>query len=218
MFSVHPVTAANQTEYRDQLDQYFKLRHDIYVEGRGWRELKRPDGREIDAFDTEQATHLLGITPDGEVVAGSRLVPTLAPHLMSEVFPELADGGVPRRADVFEWTRIFVVERLREPGRPSRASGMMYCAIQEYCLTRRVSQLSIVCEDCWHRRLSSFGWKPRRLGEPIKRDGAVIAGLIVEVSDRALMATRQFFGISGSALYTPLTPEFIAAPRRAQSA
>jgi len=55
MFKVHVVDAANSVAYREQLDQYFKLRHHIYVGERGWRTLKRPDGREMDAFDTPDA-------------------------------------------------------------------------------------------------------------------------------------------------------------------
>ena len=70
-----------------------------------------------------------------EVVCGSRLVPTHHPHLMSEVFPELANvKGLPRSADIFEWTRIFVVLAERESGRLCKAAGVVYCGILEFCL------------------------------------------------------------------------------------
>ena len=39
--------------YARLLDDYFRIRHDIYVVERKWTELARPDGREIDQFDTD---------------------------------------------------------------------------------------------------------------------------------------------------------------------
>ncbi|MEC5293601.1 acyl-homoserine-lactone synthase [Aurantimonas sp. C2-3-R2] len=90
MFHIHIVDSSNRGAYRDELEQHFRLRHDIYVGERGWHNLARPDGREVDAFDTEDAVYLLGILPGKGVVAGSRLVPSVKPHLMSDVFPQLA--------------------------------------------------------------------------------------------------------------------------------
>jgi acyl-homoserine lactone synthase len=200
MFSVHVINEANRHLYGDCLEQYFRLRHAIYVEGRGWQALKRPDRREIDAFDTPHATYLLGLTETGEVVAGSRLVPTMRPHLMSEVFPRLARYGVPRDKATLEWTRFFVVERLREPHRPSRAAGLMYCSIVEFCLASNVDRLTVVCEEYWFERLASIGWKPTLLGAGIERDGDRIVGLISEMSSDALACTRRFFDIGAPAL------------------
>lgn len=196
MFKVHPVDHTNRTGYQSHLETYFRLRHDIYVEERGWHELRRPDGREIDAFDTGHAVHLLGIAPQLGVVAGSRLVPTTRPHLMSEVFPSLAGGRVPRHPNVFEWTRFFVTRSFREPGRPCRAAGLVYCSIQEYCLQHDIRNLTIVCEDYWFRRLASIGWNPRLLGNSLQCDNTTIVGLMVEVSNDALRSTRQIYRIS----------------------
>src|SRR3546814_13258346 len=82
MFQSHVVDVSNRGAYRVQVEQHFRLRHEIYVGERGWLDLARSDGREVDAFDNEDAVYLLGIMPDEGVVAGSRLVPSLKPHLM----------------------------------------------------------------------------------------------------------------------------------------
>jgi acyl-homoserine lactone synthase len=75
MLAIHVVRSSNSHLYAEQLDQYFRARHDVYVKERGWTELDRPDGREIDQFDTPSAVYLMAI--DGErVVGGHRLVPT----------------------------------------------------------------------------------------------------------------------------------------------
>ena len=55
MPEIHVVTKHNRHLYEGYFDPYFRLRHDIYVKQRKWMALDRPDGREIDQFDTEDA-------------------------------------------------------------------------------------------------------------------------------------------------------------------
>jgi acyl-homoserine lactone synthase len=85
MFKVHAIHVGNRHLYEAALDQHHRIRHDIYVGERKWMDLERADGREIDQFDTDRTVYLLGIEPGKGVVGGSRLVPTLEPHLMSDV-------------------------------------------------------------------------------------------------------------------------------------
>ncbi|MBD1547809.1 acyl-homoserine-lactone synthase [Roseibium aggregatum] len=201
MFQIHIVDRSNQCDYQIHLEQHFRLRHKIYVDERGWHDLARPDGREVDEFDTEDATYLLAITPGEGVVAGSRLLPSLKPHLMSEVFPQLAPSGVPKADDIYEWTRIFVVSALREPGYPCVAAGAVYCGILEYCLRHRIRHLSIVCETYWFDRLARLGWNPRSLGPSLVHREETIIGLIVDMSPAALETTRRAYAIDGSVLW-----------------
>jgi acyl-homoserine lactone synthase len=203
MFQIHAIDASNRAEYQAELEDHFRIRHDIYVDERRWLDLARPDRREVDAFDTPDTIYLLGIAPGRGVVAGSRLVPSLKPHLMSEVFPDLAHGSVPRAKDIFEWTRIFVVPALREPGRLCQAAGIVYCGILEFCLQRGIRQLSVVCEPYWFDRLAALGWNPRRLGDPLQHGGASIVGLIVDMTPSALRATREAYAIGEPVLRKP---------------
>jgi acyl-homoserine lactone synthase len=201
MFSVHVVDAQNRTAYRDALEEHHRLRHQIYVGERRWMALERPDGREVDQFDTPAATYLLGLHPGGGVVAGSRLVPTTQPHLMSEVFPELAAlRGLPRAPDIYEWTRIFVAPAWRERGRPCRAAGRIYAGLVEFALARSIRQLSVVCEAYWIARLAELDWRPRALGEPIEADGMTIVGITVDMTRDALERTRAVYGLDGPVL------------------
>jgi acyl-homoserine lactone synthase len=123
MFKMHIVDWSNRQAYQDQLERYFRVRHEIYVSGRQWRLIEWPIALEIDAFDTNDAVYLLGIEDDGNIAGGSRLVPTLKPHLPSEVFPMLVDGESPRGTDIYEWTPLFISPSLRRSGRSSRAAG-----------------------------------------------------------------------------------------------
>ena len=126
---IHIVTAANRRAYGAELAQHFRLRHDIYVAERGWKELARPDGLERDQFDNDDATYVLAVD-DNRVIGGSRLIPTLKPHLLSEVFAGLAAvRGVPRGDDIVEWTRMFVVKERREGRNIGRTAGTVICGV-----------------------------------------------------------------------------------------
>ena len=200
MFQLHVVDRSNRHAYAGYLEDYFKVRHDIYVGERGWLDLARADGREIDDFDSGDAIYLLGICPQRKFVAGSRLLPSLKPHLLNDVFPQLAEGRVPRGEDVFEWTRFFVVPALRSQGRPSNAAGVVYCGIVEFCLKREIRQLSVVCEPHWLQRFESLSWNPVQLGSPlICKDGPII-GILLNISEEALSTTRTFYGITQSVI------------------
>ena len=87
MVRIKVVTWANRKQYRVVLERYFRIRYDIYVKRRQWRAVARPINIEMDAFDTEHAVYLLALDRAGKIVGGSRLVPTLQPHLLGNVFP-----------------------------------------------------------------------------------------------------------------------------------
>ena len=93
MFKVHAIDAGNRDLYSDALEQHHRIRHDIYVGERRWMELARPDGREIDQFDTDDAVYLLGIETDGRVVAGSRLMRTDRPISSTTSFRSSPTSG-----------------------------------------------------------------------------------------------------------------------------
>lgn len=202
MFQLHVVDRSNRSCYEAHLDNYFRIRHDIYVGERGWRDLARPDGREIDPFDTDDATYLIGISPEGEVVAGSRLIPSWKPHLMKNTFPAVADHEVPVAADIFEWTRVFVAPALRAHGRSSPAAGRLYCGIAELCLERHIRRLSVVTEPHWFERFEFLGWRPLLLGSPVSGPDGPIIGVLLEMKEEALTRIRNIYSLDGRVLFS----------------
>jgi acyl-homoserine lactone synthase len=198
MLAIHVVRSSNSHLYAEQLDQYFRARHDVYVKERGWTELDRPDGREIDQFDTPSAVYLMAI--DGErVVGGHRLVPTSEPTLISDVFPFLALRGLPRRPDVCELSRIFVVRERR--GAPSGGvESHILAGTMEYALAEEISQFTIVMETWWIPRLQEIGWNVKPLGIPVDIKGMLTVGVVVDVTEEAWEETRHRRDVPGSVL------------------
>lgn len=195
---LHVVSAENRELYAPQVEESFRIRHRIYVKERGWHDLDRPDEREVDQFDNDDAIYLLALDENsGRVLGGSRLVPSLKPHLMSEVFPQLASTReLPRAPDVFEWTRYYVIAERREPHAISDISCTILCGVQEYCLENGIAQLSIVTEPFWITRFLDLGWRPRPLGLGIRWQGMDVIGITVEISESALQQTRNVRGFT----------------------
>jgi acyl-homoserine lactone synthase len=181
---VHVIRHDNRHLYADVLEDYFRLRHQIYVVERKWSALDRPDKREIDQFDTGETVYLLGLE-GRSIVAGMRLVPTTGPTLLSDLFPKLSLDGPIRRPDVFELSRIFVVRNRRGEHAGPRAEAVIQAAAMEYGLSVGLSAFTIVLETWWLPRLLDQGWIARPLGLPIDIDRMSTVAVMVDVNERA---------------------------------
>ena len=181
---VHVIRRDNRHLYLDILEDYFRLRHQIYVVERKWSVLDRPDKREIDQFDTDETVYLLGLEGRA-IIAGMRLVPTTGPTLLSELFPKLSLDGPVRRPDVYELSRIFVVRNRRGEHAGPRAEAVIQAAAMEYGLSVGLSAFTIVLESWWLPRLLDQGWVARPLGLPIDIDQMSTVAVMVDVNERA---------------------------------
>jgi acyl-homoserine lactone synthase len=216
MISVHLIANANAHLYRDEMDAYFRTRHEIYVRERGWKALDRPDGREIDQFDTARTSYVVAM--DGsKIVGGMRLVPTLCPTLLSDLFPELSLRGAVKRSDIYELSRFFVTRERRGEQTNPRVEALVQCATMEYGVATGLRQFSIVCETWCVPLLQDQGWRTSPLGVPVELDGMSTMAVLVEISEQAVRAIRECRSIVGSILTVrgmqlpePLTPALVA--------
>jgi acyl-homoserine lactone synthase len=181
---VHVIRRDNRHLYSQILEDYFRLRHQIYVVERKWAALDRPDKREIDRFDTDETVYLLGLE-GRSIIAGMRLVPTTAPTLLSELFPKLSLNGPVQRSDVYELSRIFVVPKRRGEHAGPRAEAVIQAAAMEYGLSMGLSAFTIVLESWWLPRLLDQGWVARPLGLPIDIDSMSTVAVMVEINEQA---------------------------------
>jgi acyl-homoserine lactone synthase len=182
MPEIHVVGRDNRHLYESYFDPYFRLRHDIYVKQRKWMALDRPDGREIDQFDTEEAVYLFCIDR-GQLIGAMRAVPTLAPTLLSEIFPYLNIRGPICRSDVYELSRVFVIPERRGEHAGPRVETLLLTAIMEYGISTGLTGFSIVLESWWLPRFERYGWKARPLGLPHMMDGMSVLAVLVDCDE-----------------------------------
>lgn len=188
---IHVISALNRHLYEDVIEQHFRLRHEIFVEERKWEALRRSDGREIDAYDDDDAIYLLALE-DRRVLGGSRLYPTTKPTMMSDVFPHLAAvRGCPVDPLVWEWSRFFVARDRRD----GAFNLQLMAAAQEFCLDQGIERLCLVMETWWLPRFQEIGFVVTPLGLPALVENSWTMAATIEVRQVSLDIVRDRIGM-----------------------
>ncbi len=144
---------SDRTKTPDRFDRMFRLRHQVFVTGRGWS-LPSRNSREIDQYDVDDTVYFLDINDD-EVIEGSvRLTPTEKHSLLADYYPHLIENGdAPRSPHIYEATRYIVlpVRKSRESNRVVKAR--LLSAMLEWALGNKLSFIQTVIDTA---TLSSF--------------------------------------------------------------
>jgi acyl-homoserine lactone synthase len=179
------------------LEQNFRLRHRIFVEMEGWKALRRPDGRDVDAFDNADATHLLITDTDGTLVGGSRITPLDRPNLLQTVFNGLVQGEFPAHPSLgADWTRFYVHPDRREGRRRAPESAALFCSVMEYALSQGFSFITFVSSIYMLEHGTAVGWRITPLGAPTMMEGRPTIAAWIEVSEAALDNVRRVTGMT----------------------
>jgi acyl-homoserine lactone synthase len=134
-------------------DQLFRLRHQIFIKGRGWS-LPSVNDCEIDQYDVDDAVYLLDLNDEGMIQGSVRMTPSDKCSLLADYFPHLVENGEsPRSPVVYECTRYIVLpsQKSRESNRAAKAR--LLSAAVEWSLHRGLSYLQTVIDSV---TLSSF--------------------------------------------------------------
>jgi acyl-homoserine lactone synthase len=193
MSVIQIVTPENDYHYRAEMEQAYRLRHQVFVEEMGWDDLAKPNGREIDQFDNKHAVHMLYIE-EGQVLGYQRLLPSTRPHLLSEIMPELCEVERPVGAHIWEISRHCVAPGHREKGRfASPIANVLGSGLLEWAFECGVSKFIIETEPMGLLPLVQLLFHPMPLGFPRKIAGRdVIATLTFD--RRTLNRLRKLRG------------------------
>jgi len=187
---IHIVTPENQHLFREPMEQAYRLRHRVFVEEMGWEELRQSDGREIDQFDDDHAVHMLYIQKD-KVLGYQRMLPSIRPHLLSEVLPDLCEVERPVGTHIWEWTRYCVEPAHRERGRAlSPVANALLSGIVEWGLESGISAIIIEMNPLWLLRLVQLYFRTTPLGLP-RRLGNQDVLAVTAAFDRRTLARLQ---------------------------
>jgi acyl-homoserine lactone synthase len=197
------VDGDNSDQHRDLLDRAFRLRHEIFVEEKGWEDLRRADGRERDQFDDEHAVHHILLRND-EIVGYQRLLPTTRSHLLSSVLSDLCHTMPPRGPRVAEWTRFCLAPGCRET-RP-RANGVFLELAQgvvEWGMANNIDTVTVAID--WRLMVIAMQLRffVRPLGFPKKLGREEIVALRMSFNRETLAAIHEARGSTDSVLRLP---------------
>lgn len=193
------------------MEKIWRFRHEQFVERLGWEAIRRSDGLEIDQFDRDRAVHLALFHEDA-VVGYTRLLPTTEPHLLSDVYPQIMNGGTwPRSPDIFEWTRCVAEGDILINQVP--ASHVLMTGVMEFCLVAGITSVIVETHPKLVDLLISTGWQVTKLGLPSLLEGGLIVPIQAKPSMAGLMKHHQLYSIQGTTLLlepelrNPLKPE-----------
>lgn len=194
-------TGAQRAQHADAFDQMFHDRKRVFVDRLGWRLPLAGPTMEIDQFDTDQAIYLLALAPGtGRHLGSVRLLPSMAPHLMGEVFPDLCADGVPIGPAIWEASRLCTSPDVRDTRTLLAVHRRLALAMIEFALRAGIDAYTCVTESRHVAALLSTGWVVEPLSLPTLRDGALIEALAIRIEPATLHTVRARTGLAASVL------------------
>lgn len=189
------IDRTNMAQRAAELEEAFRFRHSIFVDGMGWEQIRRTDGLERDQFDTEHAVHFL-LCEKGKLVGYQRLLPTTRPYLLTEVYPYLCDGEAPHDPFVFEWTRLAVLPNLRGDGDGLGSAGAeLVLAMVEWCIARGIRAVILEMAPPQLVKLAQCHFMAYPLGVAHPVDGRLAMAVVAHFDHRTVAKLREFAGL-----------------------
>ncbi len=158
----------------------FEARKRVFVDLLKWDVPVLANTWELDHFDDEQATYIIISDGKGGHLASARLLKTVRPHLLDQLYPELADTEIPRGADVLEITRFCIDPYQRAPQR-RQARDTLVTALTEHALAAGIARYTGVAEINWFQQIANFGWDCVALGAPRMIRGRMLVAMVIEI-------------------------------------
>lgn len=177
-----------------------KDRKIVLMDRLGW-DLESPDGlHEIDRYDGDDTLYLIVHQREtGRHLGSVRLLPSMGPHLLGDVFPHLCADAVPMGPDVAEITRLVTAPGL------SRAEALqvrrqMSIALFEHALSAGITRYTMVTHLPWLPSLLSIGWDAEPLGMPHGEGVDAVAAMQIFVNVETLARLRSAWNMPAQVL------------------
>ncbi|WP_298379544.1 acyl-homoserine-lactone synthase [uncultured Bradyrhizobium sp.] len=200
------VSGPDVSRHAALMDRAYRFRHAIFVDEKGWDDLRQPDGLERDRFDDAHAIHQICLRGD-DIVGYQRLLPTTRPHLLSDVLGDLCRRRPPRGPRVFEWTRFCVAPGQREM-RPRGDSPFLELAqgVVEWGMVNRVDTVTVAID--WRLMVIAMQLRffVRPLGFPKRIGRDEVVALRMSFNRETLAALHDARGCETPVLTTTSWP------------
>lgn len=147
------------------LDSMYRLRSDVFHKRLGW-DVRVEDGREHDWFDLIGPHYVVAHDGDARALGCCRLLPTLGPNMLRDIFPELLDGApVPASASAWEVSRFALCDEGSQGGFGfSGISSSIIAEVFRFIATQGAERLVGVTSAPFERMMRHMGLQVERLG------------------------------------------------------
>lgn len=165
-------------KYKNELNQYFKLRKKVFCDKLNWVDPK-PDGLETDRFDSLFNVYILCIDSNTGLVAGGvRLMPSTGPTLLHTVWADmLPTDNDYRSSTLWEATRFCVDETIssRKSNLLNRTTLALSMAVADFGNANGISHVVGVCEHYFFNMSGAYGPKAEIISTKTDENGLKIS-------------------------------------------
>lgn len=198
---IHVIDSLCKNEYRNMLEEMFRLRARVFEGRLGW-DVQVRDGMERDHFDDLDPAHIVSVDDEGRVVGCMRLLQTTGPHMLSDVFSSIMDGEPPLRSStLWEATRFCVDTNLLTSGRGANTISYVTSEVMigafEYAMAAGVTDAVAVIDPVMNRVLQRSGNAPYDyVGSPKPMGKVTALAALMDCSKERIARIREFSGIT----------------------
>lgn len=187
------VTKHNRSQYEAQLTDMFRLRHRIFVDLLGWKELRREDGLEFDEFDHLDSLYCIVWDTQHEKTTGFlRLSPTLAPSLTAAKYSHKCNfEPIPSGETVYDISRMAVDPENLSKSEQELVGSQLICGMYEIGLAMDLSNFVGISNVRHMQKNDGGGGSTVQLGDTWHEDGQDYAAAKYIISYRMLAMIKE---------------------------
>ena len=199
--------------FSNDLTEMHRLRYRVFKLRLDW-DVEVSDDQERDRFDDLHPIYVLQRDLDGRVTGCARLLPTLGPSMLHDVFPALLHGEPMRSSPAIWESSRFAVDAPENA--PKAAGGIatgtyeLFAGLVEFGLARELREIVTVTDARLERILRRASWPLRRIGPAVQIGNTLAVAGFLEVSRAALQRLREAGDLHGPVLWSPVVPSAAA--------
>jgi N-acyl-L-homoserine lactone synthetase len=201
------ITAPYYGEFSNTLVGMHQLRYRVFKERLKW-DVQVSGDLEVDEFDALHPVYLVQTTADGSAQGTVRLLPSVGPTMLRDVFPVLLGDQIPPSSPSIWESSRFALDLSADAEKGlygiACATYELFAGMIEFGLAQRLSDIVTVTDVRMERVLRRAGWPLRRIGEPQQIGNTTAVAGYLEISVAALTKLREAGRLPGPALWTPV--------------
>lgn len=193
IFVVH---ATNRSHFAADLAAMHRQRKIAFVDRAGWKIPVVAD-REVDRYDlSEDTVYLLAMDePNGPVLASTRLLTTIGPHLMRDLYPTSYQAALPFGPTTWEISRFCTAPGIRARSKRLSLLWETICGIMETALGRGIIQLIFAANRALLPLALECGWAAKTIGPTINDGNDQVTPVVALITPDGLRAVRDRYGV-----------------------
>lgn len=184
------VTSENHALYSDVLCEMWAQRKTVFVDKLKWVP-DQGDGMERDQFDGPAAMYLLAVDESGHLDGSVRLLSTVAPHLMTELFKGRYFHGARSGPNIWESSRIYMLS-----GDRGQVFAELMCAIFETALLFGIDEVVAASDLNAIPAILRLGLSVDPLGPPMEDTRMSTLPYSMSITPAGLSNIRRSAGIT----------------------